>query len=168
VKIPANIPTDQLPPLLLDTREPTDHPWNLHPFRVERQCLPFGDATLRGFERELIFERKTKTDLVGCVGRERERFEKCITGMLGHRLPFLVIEAGWVELENHSWPGTVTPSQVLGSLIGWQARGIHLIVAGDADRAGKLVAKIAYTVARRAWQQARELLAAVETQEAAT
>ena len=148
-------------PFKLDTREPENHPWRVDPFLIHRVCLPFGDATLSGFERELIFERKSKNDLVQCVGRERQRFERVVTGLLGHRLPFLIVEAGWTDLENANWPGQVTSNQVLGSLTGWQCRGIHVVLAGDADRAGRIVARICYMVARRGWAQASELLKAI-------
>lgn len=159
MKLPAAVDTRRFP-FRLDTREPRQHPWNVHPFPVVRATLPFGDGTLSGFERELVFERKTLTDLVGCCGRSRQRFEKVVTGLLGHRLPFLVVEADWYTVESGGWPGDLKPSHVIGALVGWECRGIHLLMAGSAERAGTLVARICYMHLRRAWDRARDLVAA--------
>jgi ERCC4-type nuclease len=165
VKLRAEPRPEDMPPFWLDTREPPDpHPWGPHRRfnRVERVCLPFGDGTMAGFERELIFERKAKSDLVACVGRERDRFEKCVTGLLGYRYPYLVIESNWHELERQSW---------LGSLFSWEARGLRLIRADDADRAGTIMSRICFMHFRRAWKQARELFgnaSADDAQEEAT
>jgi ERCC4-type nuclease len=169
LKLPAKYGIEDCPPLWRDTREPDHDPWRLRGrgFRVESVCLPFGDLTVAGLDRELIIERKTKNDLVACVGRERERFEKCVTGLLGFRFPYLIVEACWNELEHQSWPGSVSVNAVLGSLTGWQCRGLHVILADDAERAGTIAARICFMHARRAYLQARELFANLRGDETA-
>jgi hypothetical protein len=45
----------------------------------------------------------------------------------------------------------------LGSLLGWQAKGISIHMAGSHERAGKHVARMLYTVARRRYAELRAL-----------
>lgn len=63
--------------LALDTREPWPHPW--HPYlpegwRMQRGTLETGDIALARLPEGVVIERKTASDLAGCLGRERARF----------------------------------------------------------------------------------------------
>jgi hypothetical protein len=155
----------------LDTRElPIEqHPWTPHlPFTLERHTLPFGDFTLPGpLSKRLIFERKAKNDYIACVGRERDRFSKVIQAMRGYEWPFLIIEASWLDLETANWPGEITSSQAIGTLHGWQADGINVVLAENAERAAKIVARLSFTIVRRVYESAREIIGACFAQEQA-
>jgi ERCC4-type nuclease len=152
----------------LDTRElPIDqHPWTQYlPFTLERHTLPFGDFTIPGLDKRLIFERKSLQDFIGCCGKERERFSKVITAMRGYDWPFVVIEGSWEDLEKANWRGEITSSQAIGTLHGYQADGIHVILAGDAPRAAKIVARVSFTIVRRLYESAREIIGSCFAQE---
>jgi len=65
--------------LLIDSREPWPHPWAAHfssAVKVERGCLETGDLALAALSESAVVERKTVFDLLACIGRERERFER--------------------------------------------------------------------------------------------
>lgn len=65
--------------MLIDSREPWPHPFAAHfsnAVRLERGALETGDLALAALPDAAVVERKTVPDLLGCIGRERERFER--------------------------------------------------------------------------------------------
>ena len=65
--------------ILIDSREPWPHPWTAHfspAVKVERGCLETDDVAMAIFPEGAVVERKTVPDLLACIGRERERFER--------------------------------------------------------------------------------------------
>ena len=52
----------------------------------------------------------------------------------------------------------LTSKQVLGSLLGWIASGLPVLMAGTHERAGKYAARILFTVARRRYRELRTLI----------
>jgi len=73
----------------------------------------------------------------------------------------LIVESSWNEIEAGEWRGKVKPASVIGSLLGWQAQGLPIVLAGNRDRAQTLAARMLYLVARRRWRESRELVAGV-------
>lgn len=147
---------------IVDSREQT--PLDLSPLRTVPGSLCTGDYSLLGLEHVVRIERKSLQDLVACVGRNRDRFDREVQRLLGFPVRLLVIETTWDQIEAHceafqQWRGAITSSQVIGSLLGWQAAGLSVHLVGDHARAGRHVARILHTVARRRW---RELTAMVE------
>ena len=145
---------------IVDTREQT--PLDLAPLRVEVGTLDTGDYSIRGLEAVVRVERKSLPDLVACCGRERERFEREVARLLAYPVRILVVEATWEQVEAHcpampSWRGQVTSSQVVGSLIGWQAAGLAIHMSGNHERAGRHVGRLLFTVARRRWRELQTL-----------
>lgn len=135
---------------IIDTRE--QRPLDLSPMNVSRGTLATGDYSIVGLEHLIAIERKSLADLLGCIGGERERFEKEIQRLLGYQTRALVVEASWAEIEAGEWPRKVTPAAVLGSLLGWIALGIPVIMAKDHLTAGKYVSRILFITARRQWR----------------
>jgi hypothetical protein len=78
--------------------------------------------------------------------------------MLSYPVRALVIESTWTEIEVGGWKSKITPASAIGSLLGWVAMGIPVIMAGDHERAGKYVGRILFTAARRRYREARGLL----------
>ena len=74
---------------LVDTRE--QRPFDLSPLQCERASLVTADYTIKGLEDFIAYERKSLSDLVGCVGIDRVRFEKVITRMLSYECRGLVV-----------------------------------------------------------------------------
>ena len=151
-KLPAKLDPSQLV-CIVDSRE--QFPLDLSPLRNEVGTLATGDYSLKGLEHLVTIERKSLDDLLGCVGRDRDRFERELQRMLAYPVRILLIETSWAEIELGQWRSKLTSSQVLGSLIGWSAQGIQLAMVGDHSRAGRFASRLLYTIARRRYQELR-------------
>jgi DNA excision repair protein ERCC-4 len=139
---------------VVDTRE--QRPLSLDPLRTELGTLSTGDYSLKGLESHVCIERKSLDDLLGCVGRDRERFERELQRMLAYPVRCLLVEATWAEIELGQWRSKVTSSQAMGSLIGWAAMGIQIAMLGDHERAGQFASRLLFTVARRRYAELRQ------------
>ncbi len=150
--LPAKLdPSDVV--AIIDSREQS--PLDLSPLQTVVAGLDTGDYSIVGLEHVVRVERKSLGDLVGCVGRERERFQREVDRLLAYPVRILLVEATWASIEMGGWRGSVTPSQVVGSLIGWQASGLAVQMVGTHERAGQFVSRLLYTVARRRYAELR-------------
>ena len=147
---------------ICDTRE--QNPLCLDPLQTEQGSLPTGDYTLKGLEHHVCIERKSLDDLLGCVGSDRERFEREVQRMLSYPVRVLLVEATWAEIEIGQWRSKLTPEHVIGSLLGWQASGISIHMAGDHARAGRHAARLLFTIARRRYAELRQFSQAIGTE----
>ena len=160
--IPAELRPDQVV-AVVDTREQL--PLALHPLRVEVGTLATGDYSVLGLENVVAVERKSLSDLLGCIGGERERFEKEVQRLLAYPVRAIIIESTWGQIEAGNWKSKVTASAAIGSLLGWVAAGVPIIMAENHERAGRYVSRLLFTAARRRWRELRTLAAAVGTAE---
>ena len=156
MKLPAALKPENVV-AICDTREQT--PLDLSPLRTEQASLPTGDYTVRGLEHVVCIERKSLDDLLGVVGRDRPRFEREVQRLLSYPCRVLLVEATWAQIEMGQWRGKITPEQVIGSLLGWQAMGLSIHMAGDHERAGRHAARLLFTVAKRRYRELRSLCA---------
>ncbi|MCY2987181.1 MAG: hypothetical protein NTY19_04835 [Planctomycetota bacterium] len=147
---------------IVDTREQT--PLDLSPLRVEVAGLTTGDYSVKGLEQIVAIERKELSDLLGCIGTERERFDREVMRLLAYPCRALVIEATWQDIEAGDWRSKITPAAALGSLLGWIAAGLPVVMAGDHDRAGRYVSRLLFTAARRRYREARALIGTVDVE----
>ncbi len=138
---------------ICDTREQL--PLDLGEMPMTRGTLATGDYSIAGLEHVIAVERKSLDDLLGCVGRERERFDRECQRLLAYPCRAIVVESSWAALEAGGWRSAVSPASALGSVIGWACQGIPIFMVGDHERAGKYVARLLFLAARRRW---RELL----------
>ncbi len=132
---------------ITDSRE--QRPVDLAPLRSMVKALDAGDYSVLGLEHKIAVERKSLSDLVMCVGRERARFERELQRLMAYETKAIVVEADWAHIELKQYRGLVEPNAVLGSLMGWVAAGVPIVMAGDAPRAGKFIARLLFTAARR-------------------
>lgn len=90
--------------------------------RTIRKHLKTGDYSIEGFEDAIAIERKSKVDLFGCMGNDRERFEKQIFRL--NELPhgFVVVEADWPGIFQGSGQSGLRPESVYGTVISWQQK----------------------------------------------
>ena len=159
MKLPAKLnPSNVI--AIIDSREQT--PLDLEPLTTITESLTTGDYALAACPDVCRIERKSLQVLVACVGVERERFDREVQRLLAYPVRILVVESSWEAIESHEpinpqWRGRVTKEAVLGSLLGWQAKGISIHMAGSHERAGKHVARMLYTVARRRYAELRAL-----------
>jgi ERCC4-type nuclease len=142
-----------------DSREKA--PLDLSPLNVVVGTLQTADYSVKGLEQSVAIERKSLPDFLGCVGRERERFEKEIQRLLAYETRAIVVEATWNELEaglwlsgtHYKWRSKITSSQAVGSALGWIARGVPVIMATNHERCSSFVARLLFTAARRRWDE---------------
>ena len=141
---------------VIDTREQL--PLNLSPLQTVAGTLATGDYSVVGLENVVAVERKSLGDLLGCVGQHRERFDREVQRLLAYPTKAIVVEATWADLEQGQWRSQVTPAAAVGSVLGWIAQGVPIIMAGDHARAGRYVSRLLFTAARRRWREARVLV----------
>ena len=157
-RLPATLRPESVT-VVIDTREQT--PLDLQPLLTVTGTLATGDYSVLGLETVVAVERKSLPDLIGCVGRERERFDREVQRLLAYPVRALIIEATWGDIEAGDWRGNVTPAQALGSVLGWIASGLPVLMAGDHARAGRYAGRLLLTAARRRWIEARTLVGTV-------
>ena len=144
--IPSELKPEQIT-AIVDTREQT--PLDLAPLTVEVGTLPTGDYSVKGLVNVIAIERKSLTDLLGCIGQDRERFDREVMRLLAYPVRAIVIEATWQEVEAGQWRSKITPAAAVGSLLGWIAAGVPVVMTGDHTRAGRDVSRLLFTAARR-------------------
>ncbi len=154
MKLPATLKPENVT-ALIDTRE--QQLLDLSPLKTEAATLPTGDYSLKGLEHVVAIERKSLDDLLGCVGRDRERFDREVQRLLAYPVRVLLIEATWAQIELGQWRSKLKPEAVIGSLLGWQATGLAIHMVGDHERAGRHAARLLYTVAKRRYRELRGL-----------
>jgi ERCC4-type nuclease len=159
MRIPAELKPDQVV-AVIDSREQL--PLDLTPLRTVTGTLTSGDYSVLGLVDVVAIERKSLSDLLGCVGTDRERFDREVQRLLAYPVRALVIESTWTELEAGGWRSRITPAAAVGSLLGWIAAGLPVIMAGDRARAGRYVSRLLFTAARRRWRELRALATVVE------
>jgi ERCC4-type nuclease len=130
---------------------------DVSPLRSITGTLTTGDYSILGLESVVAIERKSLPDLLGCIGQDRERFDREAIRLLAYPVRCLVVETSWTELERGEWRSKITSSAAVGSCLGWIAMGLPVIMADDHDRAGKYVSRLLFTAARRRWREARAL-----------
>jgi DNA excision repair protein ERCC-4 len=160
MKLPASLKPEKVV-AICDTRE--QQPWVLAPLRTIGGTLDTGDYSIQGLEHVVRVERKSLPDLVACIGRERERFDREVQRLLAYPVRLLIVEATWSQIEGHEpanpqWRGPITSTQVIGSLLSWTARGLPIHMAGDHHRAGVHCARVLYSVAKHRYQELRQLV----------
>lgn len=143
-----------VPTILVDSREQLPLPFTVPSAPA---TLATADYSARGLERIVALERKELSDLLACVGRERERFEREIQRMLAYPVRAIVVESSWQELEAGQWRGKVTPAAAVGSCLGWIAAGVPVVMVGTRQRAAEYIERIIVITHRRRWRELRKM-----------
>jgi ERCC4-type nuclease len=162
MRLPAELKPEDVT-VIIDTREQL--PLRLDPLNAESGTLATGDYSVKGLEHVVAVERKSAEDMLACIGRERERFDREVQRLLAYPVRAIVVESGWQFFERGEWRGNVTPNAAIGSLLGWITAGVPILMAYDHERAGRFVSRILFTSARRRWREARALIASVTERE---
>ncbi|MGC2303509.1 ERCC4 domain-containing protein [Candidatus Binatus sp.] len=107
--------------ILIDSREQL--PLSFRGISTLRAGLKTGDysCTANGIDlRDVVaIERKSIGDLLGCIGGQRDRFERELERLAKLRYRALVIEGSIVDLVDATAGRRLTPRQVLGSVLAW-------------------------------------------------
>ena len=110
--------------ILVDTRE--QRPFNFEHERYDVQIQPgtltVGDYSLAGLQDKVAVERKSLPDLVGCLGRERERFERELQRGAALDAFAVVIEAAWPDLAGGNFRSQLNPHAACQSVLAFMSR----------------------------------------------
>lgn len=152
--IPVELKPEQVT-VVIDSREQL--PYSFPQFHTTVGTLQSGDYSIRGLESQIAIERKGFEDFISCCGSERERFEREIERLLAYPTRAVLVECRWEDLERGAWRSKVTPQSIVGSSLGWIARGVSIVPCGNRERAELYCGRLLYISARRIWRQARAL-----------
>lgn len=134
------------PVIVIDTREQDTLVFQNLP--AESGALDTGDYSIRGLEHLIAVERKNLDDLLGCIGRDRDRFKRELQRLRAYRFRMLVVECSAADLERGEWRSQLQPAHVLGSLAAWTAQyGLPIWLAGDHQAAGRFVERFLFQCA---------------------
>ena len=110
--------------ILVDSRE--QRPFNFEHERYDVQIQPgtltVGDYSLAGLQDKVAVERKSLPDLVQCLGRERERFERELLRGAALDAFAVVVEGSWSDLANGNFRSQINPHAACQSVLAFMAR----------------------------------------------
>ncbi|KKM92484.1 hypothetical protein LCGC14_1218140 [marine sediment metagenome] len=115
----------------------------------EPGTLVTGDYNVKGLEHLITVERKSLSDLLGCIGGDRDRFKRELQRMRAYRFRLLVVEASAADLEAGEWRSKLQPAHVMGSLAAWTGQySLPVWLAGTHDAGARFVERFLYQAAR--------------------
>lgn len=89
---------------------------------VEVGTLAVGDYSLAGLTDKVAVERKSLPDLVACLGRERERFERELQRGAALDAFAVVVEASWADLAGGQYRSKIKPHAARQSALAFAGR----------------------------------------------
>ena len=131
---------------LVDTREQA--PYDLAPFTVERATLQTGDYTIRGLEDQVVIERKSLPDLLGCIGRGRDRFVRELERIRAVPCRVILVESDWETIEAGDYQADIAPAAACGTIASWIGRYAPFHFAGSRDAAERFAVRFLVNAAR--------------------
>ena len=139
--------------ILIDTREQL--PLEFPGFETLTATLQTGDYSVicdgQDLRDVVAIERKSLSDMLGCIGASRERFERELVRLQAIRFHALVIECPMIRLVESNRFSTLTPRQVMGSLLAWVFKyQMPIIFADNRDYAAATVRTLLFHAARYA------------------
>lgn len=136
---PAQVPVNEDEPIILwDSAEQT--PLIFFNLKAEKATLPLGDYTIKGLEHEIIIERKTESDFLGSIGRNRLDFMEKMQKMTGFRRAFLLIECTYEYLMLPHVYSKMHPNSIKGTLASIQAKyNVHVVFFRSREQASEWI-----------------------------
>ena len=132
----------------MDSRESADpHPWVAHfseDVKIERGTLETGDFALAALPDAAVIERKAVGDLLACLGRERDRFERELKrGLYVGRL-VVVCDGSMADLlcEARRRGGGMSDNSIIGTLAAFQRRYAPFFFAGSVRVAAEFTERL--------------------------
>ena len=124
--------------IVVDTREQAPFPFQYEKYaevEVIHGSLDTGDYSLAGLTDRVAVERKSLPDLVACLGRERERFERELQRAAALDAFAVVVEASWAELAAGNYRSQLNSHAACQSVLAFSCRyRVPFLFAGS--RAG--------------------------------
>lgn len=108
--------------------------------QVESGTLTVGDYSLAGLTDKVAAERKELGDLVACLGRERERFERELQRGVALDAFAVVVEAGWADVAGGRYRSQLKPHAACQSVLAFMGRyRVPFLFAGNRAAAEYVV-----------------------------
>lgn len=121
--------------IIIDQREKMPFQFLGHHYEdvlIQSGNLTTGDYSLAGLTDRVAIERKELPDLVQCLGRERERFERELHRASGLELFCVVIESDWQELAQGNYRSQLKPHAACQSIAAFMSRyRVSFLFAGS-------------------------------------
>lgn len=142
--------------VIVDTREgDSGYSFSQYPdIQVIRGALPTGDYSLVGFEDRISLERKTASDLIGCLSQDRTRFEKELARARNFEMFAVILETSFQNLTGGYYRSGMKSQAVIQSIAAFSIRyRVPFLFCGN--RAGgelmvySLLSKFAYEIRKR-------------------
>ena len=111
--------------VVFDSREQQPFTFHLGKYAgmtLEVGTLDTGDYSLAGLTDRVAVERKSLPDLVACLGRERERFERELQRAAALDAFAVVVEASWADLAGGQYRSQLNPHSACQSVLAFTAR----------------------------------------------
>jgi len=103
------------PVFVIDTREQEAYEFDPEIFDVNCQALDAGDYSLEGFENQVSIERKSLSDFVQSVIKQRVRFLKEVKKLRDIPHSCIVVEGGLSDIMGKRYRSGAHPNSVLGA-----------------------------------------------------
>ena len=141
--------------ILIDTRE--QRPLCFGALATRTVCLKTGDYSIEGGADTVAIERKSLPDLFGCIGQQRERFERELERLAALRYGALVIEATLADVLAGCPSSRIHPASAFGSLMSWSVKGrLPVFFCGNRGQAAMTVTKLLEKCAKHLMVAAQE------------
>jgi ERCC4-type nuclease len=113
-------------------------------------------------------ERKSLPDLLLCIGRERERFERELSRLRAFPVRAVVVEGDHMTLASGSHRAQISPESACHSIASWVARfNVPLQFCGSREQAEDFTRHMLFNTARRAFERAELFRRAKEARQGA-
>ena len=126
--------------IVIDTREQSPFTFEGQHYTdtyTENGTLQIGDYSLAGLEHLVAVERKSLPDLVQCLGRERDRFEREIVRGKGLDFFAVVCEGSWRDIANGNYRSKLPAHSAAQSVASFMARTRTPFFFADSRRAAE-------------------------------
>ena len=124
--------------ILVDTREQRPFTFEHERYDVQIQpgTLTVGDYSLHSLSDKVAVERKSLPDLLQCLGRERERFERELLRGAALDAFAVVVEGSWADLAGGNFRSQLNPHAACQSVLAFMARyRVPFLFAGSRPAA---------------------------------
>ncbi len=112
--------------------------------------LTTGDYSLMGLDDLICGERKSLSDLIGCMTSGRDRFERELHRMKAYPHKLVVVEAHWIELVEGNYRSQLNPASATHSVLSWMGKyQVPFLFAGSHELACDAVSFYMFSVAKR-------------------
>lgn len=123
--------------IIIDSREQTPfHFANFKDTSTTKGTLQTGDYSLAGLSHVVAVERKSVDDLIQCLGKDRERFERELSRARALHSFMVVVECSWSDIVHGLYRSKMTPQSASNSILAMQSRWrCPFFFAGNREQA---------------------------------